>query len=339
VAADYRIAANGHVYLSGLDQFEFRARSASEHAAQAVVLMRKYQALAPGIRPRTDLVRVLTESAMSAVTAGNLEQGLTQLEEATATREAILRENPTDVENRRELALSNVFISGIQFTPEGIGLGHESEARTHMTEAVRRYRDLVEEDPRNVSARNDLGLTLPLLAALERRDDPHGAESALREAIRLFESLPPPFGGRDRHIGLAWSNLCSFLRQRNRLPEARAALAEAARMYAHDSPTDGMARGDFVTLWSEQGQFALQTGDAKEALAAYTRMWTALSPSLPAASEDLSAAFQLATCAAGMARAQAKTGNPAEAAEWKAKSSAICQPWKGRYPQPDRQLD
>jgi tetratricopeptide (TPR) repeat protein len=339
VAVDYRVAANGHIYLSSLDQTGFRTRSASDHAAQAAQLMRKYQELSPGIRARSDLARALGQAGMCAVTAGDLEQGLFQLEEEASTRKAILKESPTDVENRRELALAESFISGVEFAPHGIGLGREREARERMTEAVRLYRELVHEDPRNVSARNDLGLALPQFAALELRADPRRAESALREGIRIFESLPQALGGRDRHIGLLWSNLSSLLRQRNRLPEARAARAEAQEMYAHDNPADALARGDFLTLWSEEGQFALQTGDVRQAVAAYTRVWNALSPSLPAVREDIPAAFQMASCAASLAQAHARAGNSEAAAEWKTKSSGIWQAWKGRYPQVDRQLE
>ena len=339
VALDYRVAANGHTYLSSLEQFGFRIKSASQHDAQAVDLMRKYQELAPGVRARSDMARVLGQSGSTALSAGTLELALSRYEEDASARTAMLKENPNDVENRRELAFAYQMSGQIQCNPEGIGLGLEDAALANMSKALQLFRELVEADPKNASARHDLGLSLLPLAGLQERADPHAAESSLREGIRIFASLPPAFSARDRHLGLAWCELSSLLRKTNRLKEAQRALAEAQTFYAHDTPSDEMARGDFVTLWREQGQAALQAGEAEPAVTAYARIWKELAASRAAVKEDMFAAFSVATCAGGLAQAHALAGNAAEAEVWKAKSVELWQPWKGKYPHVDRLLE
>ncbi len=334
-AADYRAAANGHIYLSNMDHLAFRAHSASAEAAQAVALMRKYQELSPGIRARVDLARLLLQAGSAAVTEGNLEQGLAQMKESVETREAIRKEEPRDPENLRGSALADESISGILFDPEGIALGREREALPLMEESIRLFRELMDEDPRNASAREDLALNLPQLAELE----PHQAASLLHESLILFESLPPTFAGRDRHIGLILCDLASLQRREKRLAEAGASLAEAERKYARENPADPLARGDFLVLWNQQAEFALRTGDSKAAVAAWMRVWNALSPFPAAAREDMSAAFQMAVCARSLSRAFAQGGDAAEAARWQVKSAEVWQGWKGRYPAADRQLD
>ena len=335
LAADYRAAANGHVYLSRMDHLAFRAHSSSVEAAQAVALMRKYQQLSPGIRPRIDLARILLQAGDAAVTEGNLALGLARIKESAEAREAIRKELPRDTENLRGLALADEWISSILFDPTGVSLGRETEARPLIEESIRLFRQLVNEDPRNASARDDLALNITQLAELE----PQNADRLLRESLSLFESLPPAYAGRDRHIGLILCDLASRMRRENRLPEARAFLADAEKKYARDNPADQLARGDFLVLWNEQAEFALQTGDAKAATAAWMRVWNRLSPSLAAAKEDMPAAFQIANCASSLARAFAKLNDAAEAARWKAKSTEIWQPWKGRDPRADRRLD
>jgi tetratricopeptide (TPR) repeat protein len=257
------------------------------------------------------------------------------MKESVETREAIRKEEPRDPENLRGLALADESISGILFDPEGIALGREREALPLMEESIRLFRELMDEDPRNASAREDLALNLPQLAELE----PHRAASLLHESLSLFESLPPTFAGRDRHIGLILCDLASLQRRENRLAEARASLAEAERKYARENPADPLARGDFLVLWNQQAEFALRTGDSKAAVAAWMRVWNALSPFPAAAREDMSAAFQMAVCARNLSRAFVQSSDAAEAARWQVKSAEVWQGWKGRYPAADRQLD
>ncbi len=317
-ADDFRVAANAHAYLSTLEGNSHHARLASEHSAQAVALMRKYQANTPGIAARSNLSRALTIAGASATTSGELERGEKLIQEAISMREAIRGEEPLNTENRRELAVAEMFLANVEYQPEGPSLGHQAEGIEASRKYVTYLRELVAADARNVSYRHSLGLSLKELGDLE--PDPVQAESEMRESLKIMEALPPSFKQRERHIGLVWAALSSVLRKQGRIAEADAALSEAPRWFAHDNPRDAVARGDFLRLWAEQGE--------------YTKIWEALSPSLPDAAEDIGVAYDLASCAHKLAKSHPEAG-----AAWNAKAVEVWAPWRNRYPAVDRQLE
>jgi serine/threonine protein kinase len=342
-AGDYRAAANGHSYLIAIDLFGYHARSASRHAAQALELMREYQRLienppahkdpkdqpddpksvaADRLRARSNLARVMGQTAPPLAAAGELERAASVEGESIAMREAIRRESPNDVENRRELSVSECDLAYYRFNPRGPSLGDLAGAIEAARSAAAIVRTLIAEDPRNASVKHDLATTLQELADIQRETDPKAAEAALREGLDALEAIPVTFHERARHTGLLLATLSGVLRREGRAAEARSALERAVLGYAKEDPTDGRARGDFVSLWQEQQD--------------YRRIWDALTPSTPAAREDIMAAFDLAYCAAQLS---SHAGSAEEAARWQSKSAEIWAPWKGKYPGTDRIID
>jgi len=87
-----------------------------------------------------------------------------------------------------------------------------------------------------------------------------------------------------------WCVLSKALKRQGKSAEARAALAKAPAFYAKENPRDGLAQGDFLRLWAEQGD--------------YDRIWESLSPSLAAAREDAMLPYDLAACALKLAKAR-----------------------------------
>jgi hypothetical protein len=302
-AQEFRTAANAHTYLSQIDQQELHGKRAAEHAAKGVELMRKYQAVTEGVRARSDLARAIVTLASAAASTGDLARSEALLGESLAMREAIYREKPLDVENRREWAVALHQLAGLQFLPAARIVAAEREQ-------VRLMREIAEAGPKNDNARHDLGLALRDLADALAETDPHGAEAAAREAIRILAARPAGSPSRDRHVGLLHAVLSGLLRSQKRTAEARAAMAEAERGFARENPKDGLARGDFLTLWYVRGE--------------YGKVWERLSPSLPGASEDIYLAYELADCALRLGRRQ--------------QASEIWAPWKGRIAEADRKL-
>jgi len=324
-AAEFRAAANGHTYLSTLESTAYHARAASEESAQAVALMRRYQEMTPGVRPRSDLARALAASSQAATSAGEIERAEALAQESAAIRMTIARESPRDVENRRETAVQKGAIALLEFEPDGPSLGRLDKALPARREATQIDRELVEADPRNAEAKHDLALDLKEVADLEKLSNPRLAEAELREGLDLLESLPPTYRERNRHIGLLLAVLSGVLKQEHRAADAQAALRRAVPMYAKEDPADPRVLGDLQRLWEEQGEYA--------------RIWDALSPSIPAAREDIMAAYNLAHCALARAASEIRSGRQDAASEWSARATRIWEPWKGRYPIADRQLD
>ncbi len=318
-AQDYRLAANGNAYLSAIERQSFHGKLASEHAAKAVDYMRRFQSLTPGMRARSDLAGALTVGGSAAGSAGDLRRAEALLQEGIEMRVAIHREAPADVENRREWAIAELQLAGVEFATDGPHLGNAAAALEARATYLRLMRELFEADPRNDSARHDLALGLKEAADAEETAAPRQAEADLREAIQLLESRPPTAPSRDRHIGLACVVLGGVLNRHGRRAEGQELLARGARFFAQENPRDSLARGDFIRLWYEQKDYAKE-GEA-------------LSPSIPGAAEDIDMAYQLADCALRLARV-----HPEATGEWKSKSAAIWAPRKGRYPAADRGL-
>jgi hypothetical protein len=321
-APELRVAANAYTYLAQMAQQAFQASSAGRNAAQAVDLMRRYQAETPGMRARSDLARALMVAGQAIGAMGDLARAASMLRESIAMREAIRRESPADVENRREWAVAALFLAHVEYQPGPPSLEDRAAAAESMSVHIRLMRELAEADPRNASARHDLAMALKDFAESGTGfslSTPAPAESALREGIALLESLPPASAGRDRHIGLLWTSLSAVLREHGRAADSRAALDTAARHYANENPADPLARGDFLSLWSEQNDWG--------------KVWQALQPTLPAAPEDVYAAYALAECAMRLSRLQ-----PAAADAWRARAAAAWSPWKDRFPASTRAL-
>ncbi len=125
-----------------------------------------------------------------------------------------------------------------------------------------------------------------------------------------MEGRPPGSPSYERHVGLLWAVLGGILKQQGRTVEARAALERGARGFAKENPKDGLARGDFLSLWRLQED--------------YEKVWAALSPSIEGAREDIYLAYDLAQVAVKLGRRE--------------QAAAIWAPWKGKYPRSDGAL-
>ena len=318
--ADFRVAANIHTYLSSLELQAFHGKLAAGYAVRAVELMRKYQLATPGMRARSDLARVMSVGGGAAASTGDLAGAAAMLRESRAMRQALYREFPTDTENRRELAISGIFLAGVLYHSGGLGLGQAAEARKQLEEGVRLMREMAAEDPKNDSARHDLGLILKELADNISDQDPRAAEAYLREGLRVLEARPAGSPARERHIGLLHAVLGGVLKSAGRGAEARQELAVAERGFAHENPADALARGDFVQLWYEQGDF--------------DRVWQSIGNTVQAAPEDLYAAYRLADCAPAPWPRPIPRRRPAG----RLRRGRPWAPWKGRYPEADRIL-
>lgn len=126
---------------------------------------------------------------------------------------------------------------------ETVERGEQMLAQGEADPAIALFQQALEEDPRDVRARFDLGL------AYEMKGEPEPAERAYRAALEVDESFPE-----------ALNNLGLLLRAQGRLDEAVPLLREAVQ-----------ARPDFAEAQLNLALALEESGDRRAAIGAYRR--------------------------------------------------------------------
>lgn len=162
--------------------------------------------------------------------------------EALSIREDALRRVPTDVSTRRAIVANQTAI-GLTLG----ALGEDREALAYMAKGVATMQTMLAEDPENAQYRQDVFVTLPMLAGaqLKNRKFRETLDTA-RRGHELYAGIPAVsrdssaliynLAGLMRNEGEAQLSLATEAGQRSRrdfrLAEARRLLLEVQRLYA-----------------------------------------------------------------------------------------------------------
>jgi serine/threonine protein kinase/tetratricopeptide (TPR) repeat protein len=160
-----------------------------EHADREVELSRKMLAQDPdNLELKRDVAISLSSAAAGQKAIGDLEKAAEDFRESIQIREALLREQPHDVETHRGLFVAYGNYAAVLGIPWSPNLGRPTDAREMATKCVALARESVAADSQDATARFDLAMALERLGTI----DPAPAETTqslaiLQEAIGLMK--------------------------------------------------------------------------------------------------------------------------------------------------------
>lgn len=170
----------GEVYAElARTRMELRDPAAEGAAARAMELAERLLALDPkDAALRQNLASALNALGAARLVTGRLEEAAASFARAVEVREALVRDNPTQVEFRRALMVSYGSLGDVLGSRLGANLGDLSGAAAAFAKAEALARTTVAEDPADRRARFDLVNALLRLGSL-LADAPDSAAAAL----------------------------------------------------------------------------------------------------------------------------------------------------------------
>jgi tetratricopeptide (TPR) repeat protein len=183
-------------------------------------------------------------SGAALLEAGRLPEAASHFNKALASLNQQLLADPENDRVRREIAVVNLRLSGVQSSADHPSLGNHAAALLFARKAIETYSELAAKDPANKEAQQSLTIASVRLANLLDLAENKSleAEQIVRRAIASFEQLRrdnPQNQTAYARIGAARLYLAHILERRGNLP---AALAEARADLAIQDGLAGPAR-------------------------------------------------------------------------------------------------
>jgi tetratricopeptide (TPR) repeat protein len=203
--------------------------SALEHINRAIELNRTLLVSNPGNADIEQANGVITAVAAGAYkNLGDLEKAAEYYRQSIAIREALLRAKPGDLILTRNLLIvygNYTLLLGVPWSPN---LGRLAEAREYAAKGVASARATVNADPKNLTARRDLGLILGREAMIDPA--PGGTAASLAELQEAADLMSPLVAANPKSFEVA-SQLGLILRyEADRLQEL-GKTQDAVQMY------------------------------------------------------------------------------------------------------------
>jgi len=316
---ELRTAAQANTYLAQLEGYTGNRAAARKYSQASTTFMRRYAAASSDPRARIDLARSILVSSESA----ELDERLPLMKESIALYSEFLRNRPLDVENRRELNIAYLERADVEYHADAPSLGQKEQSLASVRAAVSGFRQALEQDRNNVSAKTDLAEAVSSLAL---REPPETGQHTVEEAISLMQSTPANYTGRNPDLARFYLSQAMIEEKLKRVADARSALRQAESLQSESNKPES------ARLWRVRGELA---PGPREALAAYTKMWES-TPKDTAG--DVSIAFEKADAAQRLSQSYAQLNDVAHAAEWKRHAESAWAPWKGKYAATDQRL-
>ena len=174
-----------------MDLMTIDTAQALEHAQRGIALDRALLKQYPGDTTLEQALGAITAAAAGALrNLGELEKAAEYYRESIASRERLLEAHPTNTLIRRNLMIAYGNYEVLLGIPWSANLNRPAEARVYGLKCVALARAEVRDDPNDVTARRDLGMSLSRLGMLDPEPN-QAAESlaTLREARGLIETI------------------------------------------------------------------------------------------------------------------------------------------------------
>lgn len=265
-----RILANVEGAIARLAAESHDAARAQRAAEDALLTAQRMAVLEPGSIPTRDFLAAAQSSAGSAYkAAGELEKAGAAYRAAVATREQIVRDDPTAGSRRRTLMLAYGHLGDVLGPPRAGGSGDLEGAAAAFRKAQSIARQLCESDPADRKARFDLANADFRLGTVLAAQKGHAVEglAKIEEAERTLGEL------QKGDAANASYRLVAVLTKR-RKGEALVALgrdAEASRAFAEvitlaesfrGTPGEAAARTSALACRVEVAKIRARAGDA-----------------------------------------------------------------------------
>ncbi len=249
-------------------------RAALDHANRQIAILTALMGRFPVDRDlKQDLANSLDDAAVPLTDLGSYTQAAEYFERSIGIREALLEIEPANVQTKRglEMAYGNYCaLLGIPWSPN---MGRPAEARTYCGKALDLARELSAADPKDQTARFDLGYNLAQLGMVEPDPD-NVADSleTLEEALSILDPIVranPSAADPVLRVELVRQYAGHRLQRLGRLTEAADSFRRAlAELEAMTNAKPGQPKGTAVNLGNEEGlaEIYAQQGDRDAAL-------------------------------------------------------------------------
>ncbi len=244
---------------------------------------------------------------------GRLEEALQNLREARDVAERASFPVPAE----RALDLYGILLREARTLGQdgGVSLGRTEEAIPVYREAVDLMEERASKDPRDQSARDRLATCSRELAELLEKKDPQGSLDMFDRGLRRLREVKNNLRARRREAQMLAESSYA-LRSMGRVPEARRRI-DAAFVLLRETKDYPAARinpdGEVASALRAQGDFEVQAGDRKAAVAIYERLFAAIMAWKPDTAGDLQDASQVSMLYSGMSDAYRRAGEAAKA--------------------------
>ena len=323
---DLRLATIGENYLCQYILAAGDPATALEHGRLALDYAARYLALRPAEMRMRSMQQIAASNASdAAVAGGDLQGGLTIGQGIVARRRAMRAENPSYLENLRELATTLYKTGELQFRVDGPHLGDRAGAIASLGEAVQISEQLLAADPRNNSAIQDLAATLTKYGNVFRDTDPARAKACYDRVLAHVATFPESFPRR-RSFHANTLGYRSVAQQR--LGRTSEAIDDVSTYVAYHrdnyaaSKRDS-ARADLALAEYVAGRVLLEAGRRDEAKPHFERSMALVAPDEPSARTNIDIAYRLSAAWEGLAAVLP----PADAARWRQKRIDLWTAW------------
>jgi len=323
---DLRLATIGENYLCQYILAAGDPAAALGHGRLALDYAARYLALRPAEMRMRSMQQIAGANASdAAVAGGDLQSGLTIRQGVVARRRAMRAENPSHLENLRELATALYTTGELQFRVDGPHLGDRTGAIASLGEAVQISEQLLAADPRNNSAIQDLAATLTKYGNLFRDTDPVRAKAYYDRVLALVATFPESFPRRRSFHANTLGYRSVALQRLGRTAEA---IDDALAYVAYHRDNYGAAkreaaRGDLALAECVAGRVLFDAGRRGEAQAHFEQAAALMAPDEPSARADVGVAYGLSAAWEGLAAVRP----PADAARWRRKRIELWTAW------------
>lgn len=241
-------------------------RAALDHANRQIAILTALIGRFPGDRDlKRDLATALDDAAVPLTDLGNYAQAAEYFERSIGIREALLEIEPANVQTKRGLEMAYANYCALLGIPWSPNMGRPAEARTYCGKALALARELSAADPKDQTARFDLGYNLGQLGMVE--PDPDKVADSLKileEALSIFDPMVranPTAADLVLRVELVRQYEGHRLQRLGRLTEAADSFRRAlAELEAMTSAKPGQPKGTAVTLGNEEGLAEIYAG-------------------------------------------------------------------------------
>jgi serine/threonine protein kinase/Flp pilus assembly protein TadD len=271
------------------------------------------------------------------VDTGDLLGAAKSYQQAMAIREERVKKKPEDWLRKRELAVLYMYMSDILGSTYTLSIGDRASALAYIRKGLPIVQSLVEADPKNAQAKNDLSVAYWRMGDLLAETDYKKAIDALQKSSTLMEVLVesnPESTLYLRTQSLIYTRFAFPLRKVNERAKAKEGLMKALniqREIIQSDPAHTQVRQDMIVTYNELGDFYLEEENTDNALQHYHEALKIAEPMLKIASNSY-AMRDLADCYerfgnyyATLAKKDPQFWNEAE--KWYQKSLKVWDDW------------
>ena len=331
--AEYQQATQAHSSMADIRLAENKVQDALVGYRKAIDFTRAAAALDPSVDNRRALAKALDRLADGIQPTGDLLGALDLYKQEEVIVEALHRENPENVRDKRALLIFCQNIGNLYGTVDIANLMQPEKALAYYRKMLVLAEEMFAADLNDFTARADLFRALQKVANLTRESDPQAALAKMQRSLDLQSKLPE---GTEKtyYRAATLADLAAVYTRSRSFPEARRCLRESEELIRNVvSSTAGSSPPDEAlgVVYARKGELAMAERAWPQALADLTKALQVAEKEVREAPGNLINTYDLADSEERLARMFEAKGDGAEAYQWQRKRLDLWKRWNQTY--------